>query len=82
MPHLASDRPNLVVLGKVPGLSLALAGKRGSLPRRMHSASAAISKLAPGHTGRILDYRRAFPDISLVRALLLSLMDVMSRQDP
>jgi len=48
----------------------------------MHSASAAISKLAPGHTGRILDYRRAFPDISLVRALLLSLMDVMSRQDP
>src|SRR5689334_16766502 len=35
VPHLASDRPNLVVLGEVLGLPLALSGKRGAIPRRM-----------------------------------------------
>lgn len=79
VPHLAADRPNLVALGEVLGLPLALAGKRGSLPRRMHSASVAISMLALAYTGRIFYYRRAFPSISLVRALLLSLSDLMYR---
>src|SRR5262245_12264542 len=73
LPHLAQDRPNLVVLGEVLNLPLALAGKRGALPRRVHSSSVAMSMLALGYTRRILYYRRAFPGISLVRALLLSL---------
>ncbi len=79
VPHLASDRPNLVALGEVLGLPLALTGRRGSLPRRMHSASVAISMLALGYTGRIFYYRRAFPGTSPVRALLLSLSDVLYR---
>lgn len=79
VPHLASDRPNLVALGEVLGLPLALTGKRGSLPRRMHSASVAISMLALSYARRILYYRRLFPGLSPVRALLLSLSDVLYR---
>ncbi len=33
VPHLATDRPNLVVLGEILGLPLALSGKRGYLSR-------------------------------------------------
>lgn len=79
VPHLAQDRPNLVVLGEVLGLPLALTGKRGYIPRRMHTSSVAISMLALGYAGRIFHYRRLFPGISLVRALLLSLSDAMYR---
>lgn len=79
LPHLAQDRPNLVVLGEVLNLPLALAGKRGALPRRVHSSSVAMSMLALGYTRRIFYYRRAFPGISLVRALLLSLADTLYR---
>ncbi len=79
LPHLAADRPNLVALGEVLGLPLALSGKRGSLPRRLRSSNVAISMLALGYAGRMLYYRRAFPGISLVRSLLLSLADTMYR---
>ncbi len=79
MPHLASERPNLVVLGEVLGLPLALSGKRGAVPRRMRTASVAMSMLALGYTRRMLSYRRTFPGISLVRALLLSLADTLYR---
>lgn len=79
VPHLATDRPNLVVLGEVLGLPLALSGRRGSLPRRMHTASVAISMLSLGYARRMLYYRRAFAGISLVRALLLSLTDILYR---
>lgn len=79
VPHLAPERPNLVALGEVLGLPLALTGKRGALPRRVHSAGVAISMLALGYARRILYYRKAFSGISLVRALLLSLADTMYR---
>lgn len=79
LPYLAPDRPNLIVLGEVLGLPLALSGKRGALPRRMHSSNVAISMLALGYARRMLYYRRAFSGISLVRALLLSLSDTMYR---
>src|SRR5947209_1697175 len=75
--RLAQDRPNLVVLGEVLGLPLALTGKRGYLPRRIHTSSVAMSMLALGYARRIFHYRRIFPNISLVRALLLSLSDRM-----
>src|SRR5579885_815594 len=52
VPHLAANRPNLVALGEVLGLPLALAGKRGSLPRRMHNASVDIIMLALASTTR------------------------------
>jgi len=79
VPHLASDRPNLVVLGEVLGLPLALSGKRGTIPRRMRSASVAISMLALGYARNMLYYRRAFPGISVIRSLLLSLSDTLYR---
>lgn len=79
VPHLAVDRPNLVVLGELLGLPLALSGKLGALPRRMRTSNVAISMLALGYTRRILYYRHAFPGISLVRALLLSLSDILYR---
>src|SRR5579885_705651 len=46
MEHLAQDRPNLVVLGEILGLPLALTGKRGYLSRRMHTSNVAMSMLA------------------------------------
>ncbi len=46
VPHLAQDRPNLVVLGEILGLPLALAGRRGYLPRLMYTSNVAISMLA------------------------------------
>jgi len=79
VPHLAQDRPNLVVLGEILGLPLALAGRRGYLPRLMHTSNVAISMLALAYARRILYYRRRYSGISLVRALLLSLSDIMYR---
>ncbi|GAC1378987.1 MAG: carbon-nitrogen hydrolase family protein [Ktedonobacteraceae bacterium] len=79
VPHLAKDRPNLVVLGEILGLPLALTGKRGYLSRRMHTSNIAISMLALGYGRRMMYYRRLFPGISLVRSLLLALTDVMHR---
>lgn len=79
VPHLAQDRPNLVVLGELLGLPLALTGKRGYLPRLMHTSIVAISMLSLGYARRIFHYRRLYPGISLVRALLLSLSDSMYR---
>lgn len=79
VPHLAQDRPNLVVLGEVLGLPLAMTGKRGYIPRRMHTSNVAISMLALGYARRMVHYRRLYPGISLVRSLLLSLSDTLYR---
>ena len=79
VPHLSKERPNLVVLGEVLGLPLALAGKRGYLPRHMHTSNVAITMLALGYARRILHYRHLYPGITAVRALLLSLSDLMYR---
>ena len=79
VPHFAKDRPNLVVLGEVLGLPLALSGPQGILARSMYRASSAITLLAPGYARRMLHYRSLYPGISLVRSLLLSLADVMYR---
>ncbi|HKV58273.1 MAG TPA: hypothetical protein VJO32_08320, partial [Ktedonobacteraceae bacterium] len=79
VPHLSKERPNLVALGEVLGLPLALAGKRGYLPRRMHTSNVAITMLALGYTRRILYYRHIYAGISPVRALLLSLSDRLYR---
>lgn len=79
LPHLAKDRPNLVVLGEILGLPLALTGKRGYLSRHMHTSNVAISMLALTYARRMLHYRRLYPGISLVRSLLLSLSDTMYR---
>ena len=72
-------RPNLVALGEILGLPLALTGKRGYLPRLMQTSNVAISMLALGYGRRMIHYRRIFPGISLVRSLLLSLSDVLYR---
>ena len=79
VPHLAQDRPNLVVLGEILGLPLALSGKRGYLPRKMHTSNVAMSMLALGYARRMVHYRRLYPGISLVRSLLLSLTDALYR---
>src|SRR5713226_2718865 len=79
LPHLAQDRPNLLALGEILGLPLALTGRRGYLPRFMHTSNVAISMLALGYARRMLHYRRVYSGISLVRALLLSLSDIIYR---
>jgi len=79
VPHLAKDRSNLVVLGEILGLPLALTGRRGYLSRLMHTSNVAISMLALGYGRRMIHYRRLYAGISLVRSLLLSLSDVMYR---
>ena len=79
MPHIATERPTLVALGEVLGLPLALTGKRGYLPRRMHTSNVALTMLALSYTRRILHYRHLYTGISPVRALLLSLSDLLYR---
>ena len=79
VPHLAQDRPNLVVLGEILGLPLAMTGKRGYISRRMHTSSVAISMLALSYARRMVHYRRMYPGISLIRSLLLSLSDTLYR---
>jgi len=79
VPHLAQDRPNLVVLGEELGLPLALCGRRGYIPRRVHTANVAISMLALAYARRIIHYRHLYPGISTLRALHLSLTDIMYR---
>ena len=79
VPHVAKERPTLVALGEVLGLPLALAGKRGYLPRRMHTSSVAITMLALSYARHILHYRHLYAGISPVRALLLSLSDLLYR---
>src|SRR3984893_5826008 len=64
--HLSRERPNLVALGEVLGLPLAVGGKRVYLPGRMHTSNVAITMLALGYTRRILHYRRLYAGISLV----------------
>ena len=54
VPHLAHDIPNLVVLGEVLGLPLALSGPQGILSRSMRNASNAITLLAPTYAKGIL----------------------------
>lgn len=79
VPYFAIDRPNLVALGEMLGLPLAISGKRGYLSRHVHTSNVAISMLALGYGRRMLYYRRLYAGISLVRSLLLSLSDVMYR---
>lgn len=79
VPHLSQNRPNLVALGEILGLPLALTGRRGYLPRLMQTSNVAISMLALPYGRRMIHYRRLFPGISLVRSLLLSLSDVLHR---
>src|SRR5579871_3554773 len=79
VPLLASDRPNLVALGELLGLPLALTGRRGFLSRRMHSSSLAIALLVPGYARRMWYYRRRLAGMSLVSALLLTVTSVPYR---
>ncbi len=79
VPHLSPEHTNLVVLGEMLGLPLALSGKRGYLPRLMHTSNVAISMLTLGYGRRMIHYRHLYPSISLVRSLLLSLADTLYR---
>ncbi len=79
VPHISTERPTLVALGEVLGLPLALAGKRGYLPRRMRTSRIAITMLALSYARHILHYRHLYAGISPVRALLLSLSDLLYR---
>ncbi len=69
VPHLAQDRPNLVVLGEVLGLPLALTGKRGYLwpvsfsqyhhsPRLLFHILSRCSSFWPSALGESLSSRR------------------------
>ncbi|HKS70010.1 MAG TPA: nitrilase-related carbon-nitrogen hydrolase, partial [Ktedonobacterales bacterium] len=78
-PHVAPDRPTLVVLGELLGLPAALAGPRGLLARHARSSRAALTLLALAHVRRVVAYRRRWPGISLARALLLALTDALYR---
>jgi predicted amidohydrolase len=79
VPHLAADRPNLVVLTELLGLPAALNGWRGVLARQMKTGQGALTALAIAYGWRMRHYRRMYPGISLARALLLSLTDALYR---
>ena len=77
-PHLATDRPNLLVLGEVLGLPAALVGRRGALARRARSSRTALSLLAVALLPRVLAYRRRWR-VTLPQVLLLASADALYR---
>ena len=77
-PHLAPDRPNLLVLGEVLGLPAALVGQRGALARRARSSQTALTLLALALLPRVLAYRRRWR-VTLAQALLLASTDALYR---
>ncbi len=79
VPHLAPDRPNLLVLTELLGLPAALTGRRAAPARHASSARAALMLLASAYLPRLLAYRRRWRDVSLPRALLLARADVLYR---
>lgn len=78
-PHLAADRPNLLVLGEVLGLPSVFAGRGGNLARRAHRTRNAMVFLTLAQLPRILRCRRRWRRISLTRALLLANTDILYR---
>jgi predicted amidohydrolase len=79
LPHLAPDRPNLVVLAEILGLPAALAGSRGALARRAHSSQGALTVLALANLPRLLAARRRWKGIGMAQALLLARADLLYR---
>ena len=53
VPHLATDRPNLIVLGEILGLPLALSGKRGYLSRLMQKDGWKWLTIPPGQSQQV-----------------------------
>src|SRR5215469_3040478 len=64
VPHIAANRPNLLVLAEVLGLPAALAGSRGVLARRAHGTQSALALLALACLPRLLAVRRRWKGVS------------------
>lgn len=77
--HLAADRPNLVCFPEDTALAAVLIGSRGDGARGMSDMLPAILSLTVNYLPQVLHYARAYPGISLQRALLLSLTDTIWR---
>lgn len=79
VPHIAANRPNLLVLAEVLGLPAALAGSRGALARRARSTRSALAFLALACLPRLLAVRRRWKGLSMAQALLLARSDLLYR---
>ena len=79
LPHVAADRPNLLVLAEMLGLPAALIGRRGALARRARSTGSAFTLLALSCLPRLLAARRRWKDIGMREALLLARADLLYR---
>jgi predicted amidohydrolase len=79
LPHVAADRPNLLVLAEMLGLPAALIGPRGVLARRARSTGSALTLLALTCLPRMLAARRRWKDIGVIEALLLARADLLYR---
>lgn len=79
VPHLVSDRPDLVVLGELLGLPAALIGPHARLARSARRANTALTMLATAYLPRVIHYLRRWPGTPLPRALLLALTDTLYR---
>ncbi|MGZ3636940.1 MAG: nitrilase-related carbon-nitrogen hydrolase [Ktedonobacterales bacterium] len=79
VPHLVSDRPNVIVLAEYLGLPAVLVGRAGALARHAHTSQNALTFLALALLPRVLSYRRRWRKISFTRALLLACADALYR---
>jgi predicted amidohydrolase len=77
--HLASDAPNLIVLGELLGLPGALMGNKGALARRRATAAGALTALGFADLRNVFALQRRYKDISQPRALLLARTDALYR---
>jgi predicted amidohydrolase len=79
LPHVAADRPNLLVLAEMLGLPAALIGRRGALARRAWSTRSALTLLALTCLPRMVAARRRWKGIGVTQALLLARADLLYR---
>ncbi|MFW6052200.1 MAG: hypothetical protein ACODAU_13560, partial [Myxococcota bacterium] len=79
-PHLATDRPNLIVFPENMGLLAALVGERGAAARAASQTSDAFVALNDAYAGAIDHYRgRTDELLPLGRAILLGVTDTLWR---
>ena len=78
-PHLSVQYANLVLFPEYTAFTCCFSGSKGSIARQMNNAVAAFAMLGLSYARPMLHYMFAYPDISIQRALFLSLTDAIWR---
>lgn len=79
VPHLAQDRPNVLVFPESVALSALLLGPRGAAARQESTAQGALTTLLQSYLDEVTIYARHAPDAGPGRLLMLAATDPLWR---